>query len=381
MSKVYFTNMRCGRGTNLLKKLSKLLDAAGFDAINWDKRFAALKLHFGEPGNLSALRPNWAKVVADKITAQGGLPFLTDCSTMYVGRRSNALDHIRAAWENGYNYLACGCPIVMGDGLKGTDFAELPVPNGEIFKTAFIGRVIADADIIVSLNHFKGHQETGFGGALKNLGMGCASRAGKVALHNEGKGIIDKSCCTGCGYCAKNCAVDAIVFDEQGKAAILHERCVGCGRCFGTCAFHAIYNENYSANERLCKKIAEYSGAVVAGKPHFHISVAAQISPNCDCHNYNDAAIVPDVGIFASFDPVALDHACIDMVNTMPKIYEYAPEYKGKVTGAQLGYTPCGCGEGNDHFALIHPGTDWRSQLEHGVKIGLGEMDYEVVEV
>lgn len=361
MSKVYFTDMRCGRGANLPQKLGRLLEAAGFARIAFEKRFAAIKLHFGEPGNLAALRPNYAKVVADKITALGGRPFLTDCSTLYVGRRSNALDHLGAAWENGYNILSCGCPIVMGDGLKGTDFAEVPVPGGEQFRTAFIGRTVMDADIVISLNHFKGHQEVGFGGALKNLGMGCASRSGKMALHNDGKPAVNGKRCTGCRFCAKSCAHDAIVFGPEGKATIDHEKCVGCGRCFGTCAFHAIDNVNFSANELLGKKIAEYTAAVLAGRPHFHISVAAQVSPNCDCHNYNDVPVVPDIGIFASFDPVALDRACVDAVNALP--------------------SPVSNDKPGDHFISVHPEADWRPKLDHAEKLGVGEQAYELVNI
>ncbi|MDR1409486.1 MAG: DUF362 domain-containing protein [Oscillospiraceae bacterium] len=361
MSKVFFADMRCPVGTSLLHKLEKLLDKAGFAQLPFTKRYAAIKIHFGEPGNLSALRPHYAKVVADKITALGGRPFLTDCSTLYVGRRSNALDHLESAWENGYSFLSCGCPILMGDGLKGTDDVEVPVPGGKLLKTALIGRTVMDADIVVSLNHFKGHECTGFGGALKNLGMGCGSRAGKMAMHSDGKPQVNPRLCTGCRFCAKHCAHCAISFGTDGKARIDHTKCVGCGRCIGVCSFHAIDSGSFNANDALNQKIAEYTAAVLAGKPHFHISVAAQISPYCDCHGDNDAAVVPDIGIFASSDPVALDHACIDAVNAAPALYSD--------------------GQSGDHFGNIHPGTNWRTQLEHAEAIGLGEQKYEIVRV
>jgi uncharacterized Fe-S center protein len=362
MSKVYFTNMRCAVGTSLLRKLERLLNKSGFAEIPFNNRYVAIKLHFGEPGNLSALRPNFSKLVADKVTALGGRPFLTDCSTLYVGRRSNALDHLEAAWENGYNRLSCGCPIIMGDGLKGTDDVEIPIPNGRLLQTALIGRAVADADIIISLNHFKGHECAGFGGALKNLGMGCGSRAGKMAMHSDGKPQVEGTDCTGCGQCAKNCAHGAISFGQDGKARIDHARCVGCGRCIGVCAFHAIQSADFNSNDALNKKIAEYTAAVLAGKPSFHISVAAQISPYCDCHGDNDAAIVPDIGIFASFDPVSLDRACIDAVNAAPALYDVS-------------------GKTGDHFCSIHPTTNWRSQLEHAEEIGLGEQQYELIQM
>ena len=170
-SKVFFTDMRCKVGTSLLEKLDRLIRAAGIEQIDFENKFAAIKLHFGEPGNLSFLRPNFAKTVADRVRALGGKPFLTDCNTLYVGRRKEALEHLTAANENGFSPLTTGCQIIIGDGLKGTDDVEVPVNGGTILKTAFIGRAIMDADVFISLNHFKGHELTGFGGAIKNLSL------------------------------------------------------------------------------------------------------------------------------------------------------------------------------------------------------------------
>ena len=171
-STVYYTDFRVRAGTNLQEKLEKLIKAAGIGQIDMDGKFVAIKIHFGEPGNLAYLRPNWAKTVADVVKEQGGLPFLTDCNTLYPGRRKNALEHLTAAQENGFGPMTTGCQIIIGDGLRGTDDIEVPVPNAEYCPTAKIGRAVMDADIIISLNHFKGHESTGFGGALKNLGMG-----------------------------------------------------------------------------------------------------------------------------------------------------------------------------------------------------------------
>ena len=171
VSKVYFTDMRCKVGTSLLEKLDKLMIAAGIGEIDFENKFVAIKLHFGEPGNLSFLRPNFAKAVADRVKALGGRPFLTDCNTLYVGRRKDALEHMTAANENGFSMLSTGCQIIIGDGLKGTDDVEVPVNGGRILRTAFIGRAVMDADIFISLTHFKGHELTGFGGAIKNIGI------------------------------------------------------------------------------------------------------------------------------------------------------------------------------------------------------------------
>ena len=192
-SKVYFTDMRALPGTNLPQKLNKLVRVAGIGNIDFEKKMVAIKIHFGEPGNLSYLRPNYAKVIVDVVKSLGGMPFLTDCNTLYVGRRKNALDHLEAAYENGFSPFSTGCHVIIGDGLKGTDDVEVPVVNGELCKSAKIGRAIMDADVFISLSHFKGHECTGFGGTLKNIGMGCGSRAGKMDQHKSGKPSVDKS--------------------------------------------------------------------------------------------------------------------------------------------------------------------------------------------
>ena len=319
-SKVYFTDMRCPVGTGLLDKLKKLIEKAGIDSIDMDSKFVAIKIHFGEPGNLSFLRPNFAKMVADKVTSLGGRPFLTDCNTLYVGRRKHALEHLAAAQENGFSPLSTGCQMIIADGLKGTDEMEVPLEGCDHFQSAFIGRAIMDADIFISLTHFKGHESTGFGGAIKNIGMGCGSRAGKMAMHSIGKPGIDAEKCRGCKTCTHYCAQSAISIGEDHKARIDHDLCAGCGRCIGVCNFDAISNAFDAGSTILNERMAEYTKAVIQNRPHFHVSIVNQVSPYCDCHAENDAAVVPDIGMFASFDPVALDHACIDAVNAAPAI-------------------------------------------------------------
>lgn len=368
-STVYFTDLRARPGTNLLKKLEKLIRTAGIGQINMENKFVAIKMHFGEPGNLTFLRPNYAKVVADVVKSLGGLPFLTDCNTLYVGRRKHALEHIEAAYENGFSPFSTGCQILIGDGLKGTDDVEVPVQGGEYIKTAKIGRAIMDADVFISLSHFKGHESTGFGGAIKNIGMGCGSRAGKMEQHYSGKPLVHSELCRGCGCCAKDCGQDAISFDENHKAVIDWNKCVGCGRCLGRCNFDAIYNASRSANEELNCKMAEYAKAVVDGRPHFHISLVMDISPYCDCHGENDVPILPDVGMFASFDPVALDRACADAClkqQPMP----------GSLLAERMA-DPHFCDHG-DHFENTTPNSCWKSCLEHAEKIGLGTQSYEL---
>ena len=207
-STVYFTDFRCPVGTSQLDKLKKLCIAAGIKDIDMEGKFIAIKMHFGELGNMAFLRPNYAKVVADLCKEQGGLPFLTDCNTLYPGSRKNALEHLDCANLNGFNTITTGCQIIIGDGVRGTDEIEVPVVNGEYCKTALIGHAIMDADIFISLSHFKGHEATGFGGALKNIGMGCGSRAGKMQQHASGKPAINTEVCRGCHRCAKECGSD-----------------------------------------------------------------------------------------------------------------------------------------------------------------------------
>lgn len=365
-SKVYFTSMRTKINDNLLQKLERLIKTAGIGNIDFERKYAAIKIHFGEPGNLAYLRPNYAKVVADAIKELGGKPFLTDCNTLYVGGRKNALDHLESAYVNGFSPYSTGCHVLIADGLKGTDEALIPVEGGEYVKEAKIGRAVMDADVFISLSHFKGHEATGFGGTLKNIGMGCGSRAGKMEMHSAGKPSVDQELCIGCGMCSRICAHNAAVVADR-KAAIHHDRCVGCGRCIGVCPRDAVLPASDESNDILNRKIAEYTKAVIDGRPSFHISLVIDVSPYCDCHAENDAAIVPDVGMFASFDPVALDVACADAVNRQPIIQN-----------SLLGESDH---QGHDHFGAVSPETNWMTAIDHAVKLGLGSKEYELVEV
>lgn len=370
-SKVYFTDFRTRVGVSLTEKLQRLIKKAGITDIDMDGKFVAIKMHFGELGNLSYLRPNYAKAVADVVKECGGKPFLTDCNTLYPGSRKNALEHLDCANINGFNTITTGCQIIIGDGLRGTDDITVPVRNGEYCKEAYIGRAVMDADIFISLTHFKGHESTGFGGAIKNIGMGCGSRAGKMHQHNSGKPIVHDDLCRGCRRCAKECGSDAITY-ENGKAVINQDICKGCGRCIGACVFDAIENQNWNANEILGRKMAEYSQAVCDGRPTFHISLVRDISPNCDCHGENDAPILPDVGIFASFDPVALDQACVDAclhATPMPN-----SQLSDNLADPHWHHH-------HDNFLDSNPNVRWKETLEHAEKIGLGTGEYELIQM
>lgn len=373
-AKVYFTDFHTEAfGDGLPTKLKKLMKKAGIQELDLEGKFVAIKMHFGELGNISYLRPNYARAVVDVVKELGGKPFLTDCNTMYPGSRKNALEHLECAWQNGFTPLTVGCPILIGDGLKGTDDVEVPVEGGEYVDKAKIGRAIMDADVFISLTHFKGHEMTGFGGAIKNIGMGCGSRAGKKEQHASGKPRIAVDACRGCRRCQKECANGGLVFDEQTqKMRVDDARCVGCGRCLGACNFDAIYFTNDNAQAALNCRMAEYTKAVVDGRPQFHISLIVDVSPNCDCHGENDVPILPNIGMFVSTDPLALDQACVDAclaAQPMP--------------GSQLAkhLADPAFHDHHDHFINSTPESEWRSCLEHAEKIGLGSREYELIEM
>ena len=369
MSKVFFTDMRAKPGRNLLDKLLILIKKAGIEQIDFKDKFTAIKIHFGEPGNLSYIRANYAAKLVQFLLDKQAKLFLTDSNTLYLGGRTNAIDHIKSAYENGFNPLAVPCPVIIGDGLKAIDYKDVPI-DLPYCKTAKIGTAIADADIVVSMNHFKGHEQTGFGGALKNVGMGSASRQGKLELHSTSKPIIDLDKCTGCNQCVKYCAYQAIHLSKNKKAEIDYEKCTGCGQCVAVCQFESAQPVWDSSTDIMNYKIAEYTFAVLKDKPNFHINFIMDVSPNCDCWGCNDAAIVPNIGITASFDPVALDKASADLVNSS------AANLNTVLNVKQYGDL-----QNIDKFKLIHPNTDWEEGLRHAEKIGLGSLKYELVTV
>ena len=368
-AKVYFTDFRTKPNVSQGVKLQKLCRQAGLGRIDFEGKFVAIKLHFGELGNFAYIRPNYVKAVADLVKELGGKPFLTDCNTLYPGSRKNAVDHLLNADINGFNYMTTGCHNIIADGLKGTDDVVVPVPNGVYCKEAYIGRALYDADVIIVLSHFKGHEVAGFGGAVKNLGMGGGSRAGKMQQHNEGKPSVDPDACRMCRQCAKQCGSDAISYDS-GKAYIDPDLCKGCGRCIGVCAFDAIYTNFDSVSEALGRKMAEYTAAIAAGKPVFWINMIMDVSPDCDCHGENDAPILPNLGMLASFDAVALDQACADLCLKADPLPNSQLTDRLSNPHAHTHHDP---------FKDVHPNTSWRECLEHAEKIGLGTREYELV--
>jgi uncharacterized Fe-S center protein len=369
ISKVYFTNLHTTPNSNLLDKLEKLVKKAGIENINFEKQFTAIKIHFGEPGNLAYIRPNYAARMVKVVKQLGGKPFLTDANTLYSGGRSNAVDHLQSAMENGFNPMATHCNVIIADGVKGTEYREISI-DGEYCKAPKIGSAIADADIFISMNHFKGHEQAGFGGALKNIGMGSASVGGKLEMHSNSQPKIIQKNCKACGICVKYCAHSAIKIENR-CAVIDFSKCVGCGQCVALCQYNSAVLGEWDTSENLNYKIAEYAKAVLLDKPHFHISFIMNVSPECDCWNHNDVAIVSDIGIAASFDPVALDMACVDLVKKAPvnaySHLHHQHEHED-LSGAEK-------------FKLVHPNANWLAGLQHAEKIGIGTINYELEEI
>jgi hypothetical protein len=351
MTKVFFTSKP--------DDIVQLFDAAGFSKIISKDDFVALKAHFGERGNKAFVKPDkWTPIVS-KVQEHGGRPFWTDSNTLYRGSRGDSLNHLSTAHEHGFTFEKTGAHAIIADGLEGKSYAEIPV-NYKHFQKISVGSLIMEADAIIALSHFKGHEVTGFGGAIKNIGMGLASRAGKQQMHADLKPVVDKKACTSCGRCIKWCPQDAIHWTSDKKAEVDLSKCIGCGQCVVTCRFDAISISWAGEPDSVQEKLAEYAAGVGA---HFKNKIAfinfiTDVSENCDCYGFNSEPIVPDIGVLASFDPVALDQACVDMINKSP----------GRIKGV-------------DKFRTIWPNVDWTVQLKHAEKIGLGRRDYELIKL
>lgn len=367
MSKVFFADMRAGHKENLFDKIAKLLALAGLNQRVSSGDLTAVKIHFGEKGNHAFIRPIFARRVVEEIKKCGAKPFLTDSSTLYPGERKEAVSALTCGIENGFGYACVGAPLIISDGLRGMTETEVAV-NGELLNSVFIGNEIVEADSLVCLSHFKCHELTGFGGAIKNLGMGCASRKGKLVQHSTVAPVVAAKHCIGCGICLKACAHDAISMIES-KAVIDAALCAGCSRCITVCPVKAINIQWNEAADLVMKKMAEYALGAVGNKEGraVYLNFITQVSPACDCYGHADAPIVNDIGICASTDPVAIDQACADLVNA-------ARGNEGSALKA--GHEP-----GGDKFRGVYPEIPWHVQLEHGEKVGLGSRKYELVKI
>ncbi len=365
-SKVYFIDFRATLRENLIDKLGRLLETAGVSGIIGKKDLTAVKIHFGELGNTAYINPVMIARVVSAVREAGGVPFLTDANTLYAGSRSDSPTHISTAVKNGFAYSVVeNTPIIIADGLRGKSEEAIPV-SGKHFSEVYIGTEIVQADSLISVAHFKGHELSGFGGAIKNLGMGCASRRGKLAQHSSVGPKVKGKRCVSCAICLEHCAHGAIAIEEGKKARIDQDRCVGCGECIIICPSNAVQIQWNRAIPTFLESMVEYTAGVLKGKEEksLYINFITNVSPACDCLSYNDAPIVRDIGIVASKDPIAIDQACVDLVNN-----EHA------LPGTCL---KCNTEPGEDKFKGLYPKVDWELQLEYGEEMGLGTRAYEL---
>lgn len=353
-SKVYFVAAEDADDiVSVNEKLKNLLTASKVLGGVAKKDTVAVKMHFGEEGNTGFVRPEHARVIGDAIKARGAKPILSDTNTLYRGRRTNSKDHVQLAHDHGFTKQVTGCDVVVPDDRKKKNVITATT-GGKNIKSAKVARFYIDADAIVAVNHFKGHMMSSFGGALKNVGMGCASREGKLAQHCDVSPVLFAERCIGCGACAKICPAGAIHMDD-GKAVLDGTKCIGCANCVGVCQTFAMFVDLESGTP-MQKKMIEYAAAVLKGKKNkkAFINFAVRINKECDCWGLENPRIAPDVGILASTDPVAADAASYDLVKKA-------------------------CGK--DIFKEMHPGQDGAVQLKHAETLKLGSRRYELIRV
>jgi uncharacterized protein len=344
----------------------------------------ALKTHMGEAYNVGYLRPVIVRTFVDVLKDRGCKPFVTDTTTMPYHpwiSRTLAIDYLETANNNGFNQSSMGCPIVIADGWLGTDDVIVDLQNlGNYLNKQFVARAIADADALLSLAHFKGHPAGGYGAAIKNIGVGCASKRGKMNLHGAlagDKPLIESKLCTGrrCEWwetCEDCCPEGAIRVTEQGLEINL-EDCVYCFACANLCVNMAGVKaiQRFDHLPTLGRRIADSALAVLMTKDPgktFFINYAIDVTPACDCYGWTDTPIVNGLGVFASSDPVAVDKACIDMMNQAPGLINSEAEEFGALAA------------GSKKLNLIK-GKDIEAQVYGGVENGLGTADYSLSKV
>lgn len=361
-ARVLFAPMRTKGKRSLVTRAGALLDRAGLsDAIEADD-LVAVKLHFGEQGNTGFVQPVFVREIVARIKAAGGKPFLTDANTLYRGQRSNAVDHLECAMHNGFGYATVEAPVVIADGIDGRDGVDVPIA-GRHFDCVRIGAAAAHADAMVVVTHFKGHEATGFGGALKNVGMGLGTRSAKQRMHADFRPLVTEAKCTACGRCVRWCPTQAILLKDK-HAVIDYETCYGCGECVASCPSGAIGVQFQADATKLQEKIVEQFAGAVAGKDGkvVYVSFLTNMSPDCDCWNFSDAAVVPDLGVLASTDPVAIDAAAVDLVNAAAGL----PGSRGE-----------GLAPGADKFREV-TGVDGDPILAYAEEMGLGTRRYDL---
>jgi len=366
-SDVFFAGVRARSfQDNKQNRIVGLFDAAGFDELVQKGDLTAIKIHFGEKGNDSYVNPVLVRPISEKIQALGAKPFLTDTNTLYGGSRANAVAHLQTAAEHGFGQAVAGAPVVIADGLQGDNFREVPI-EGKHFRRVTIAGEIASADSMIVVSHFKAHLPAGFGGAIKNLGMGCASASGKAEQHCA-RPIFNEKLCRGCRSCMDNCPKQAITVEKR-ISAVNYDLCTGCGKCLRVCPTHALDFDWLVEVPPFMERMTEYAYGAIKGKENRvgFFNFLLNITPDCDCVPWSDAPVVPDIGILASQDPVAIDQASYDLVNRQMGLTN---------TLLQKNHEP-----GADKFLGVWESTLGNIQLDYGAEIGLGNKEYRLVEI
>jgi hypothetical protein len=352
--KVYWLRVADGEGDEAVcRRLERELEKLDLLSMLAAQDLVAVKTHFGEEGSAGYVRPIYLRMLGELIRQKKALPFLTETSTLYSGRRHNAIQHIGLAQEHGFGFDNTKMPLIMADGLRGDQETEVALP-GEIYQRVKIAALFAQVQALVLVSHFTGHLATGFGAALKNLGMGCSSRRGKMEQHSTAKPTVHTKKCTGCAVCSMWCPQQAITLG-QDKARINAKLCIGCGECLAVCRFDAI-GYNWSATyEQLQKKMVEHAWGVArsVGNKILCLNFLTRISRDCDCLGRYEK-IFPDIGVLIASDPVAVDAAALDLLE--------------KTAGKTLD-------------KLAYQGVPFRVQIEHARRIGFGSPEYRLEEL
>lgn len=350
---VYFSSLNTNHFNtpfSIIKRLSDIIDDVNFTT----RDHVALKIHFGEFGNFNHIKPQYLFPLIEKFKNLKVKVFLTDTNTLYQGMRTEAVEHISCGIKNGFGYDALQVPIIIADGIKGHDYVSVEI-DGKYFTEVKVASNIFYADYLVCLSHFKLHDIAGFGGSIKNLGMGCASKNGKYEMHSDLSFKINKRC-VGCGQCVKTCAYHAIIIED--KKARITGKCIGCGHCLLACNRGAIQPSFSTKGDEFLKKLVEYAFGVIKHKNErkFFFNFLTNIALICDCVNYTPEILMNDIGIVVSDDPVACDQASIDLLN---KHYQH----------------------GNDIIKDKYPDVNYELCLDYAEQIGLGSRDYRLIDI
>lgn len=352
-SKVFFQKIDNAKDTvQLAVKFKNLIKQSQLCEDFKQGELIPIKLHMGEKGNKGHVDAKVVKVLIDKLKSKAVKPFIVETNVLYQGRRVNAVEHMMLASEHGFDINMLGAPVFISDGLHGENSIEVKIDQKH-FQSVSIARPVIYFDAIISIAHVTGHMLTGFAASVKNIGMGLASRTGKLRQHSNIKPYIKQENCTLCRRCMHHCPVSAII-EKQGKVFIQKEICIGCGECITSCKFNAI-PDNYGEEAKIVseKMVESAYGILLNIKQKIFFNFAIKITKNCDCMAKDEPKIVEDIGILASLDPVACDKAAADMALSKA---------------------------GEDIFKKVFPQADFcMHHLEYAEKIGLGTMDYELI--